>query len=191
MCVPIKTETISSVNPFTAILRASKARSSLDNPSVSIRKIGMFSGESMSGKSAPMMSSEVRTNSTIAACMKLFAQQPPSLRCHLPVLSLADSSVPHPPDRPFLPEQNQVRVLLILKAQAVLPEPGPAKYRDHMVVIFPLGVLADASFDERFRHYLQSADHPDLIKPDLPIRFEIGSKALRPAFHRPLGIARE
>jgi len=69
MWVPIRTATIRIPKEFTAILRASTARLSAERPAVSVRKIGILSGESMIGKSAPTIRSETRTNSEIVACM--------------------------------------------------------------------------------------------------------------------------
>src|SRR5580658_5021446 len=69
MWVPIRTETIRIPKEFTAILRARTARLLVERPSVSVRKIGILSGESTIGKSAPTIRSEARTNSEIAARM--------------------------------------------------------------------------------------------------------------------------
>src|ERR1700722_18345902 len=69
MWVPIRTETMRIPKEFTAILRARTARLSAERPTVNVRKIGILSGESTIGKSAPTIRSETRTNSEIVACM--------------------------------------------------------------------------------------------------------------------------
>src|SRR5271166_1131304 len=65
MWVPMSIETSRSPNPYTAILRARTDLLSVERSDVRVRKIGMFSGESTSGKSAPTISNEVRMTSSI------------------------------------------------------------------------------------------------------------------------------